>query len=85
MDKTQREINDAEWRNPENWAGIGPFKAYFSKRDSRIWVPLLWNSRAFSPATINLGHRYGLFALSLLFYMIIGIVAVIGWVEYHRK
>ena len=34
----QREINQAEWENPENWSesivGI-----YFSKRDSRVWVP----------------------------------------------
>jgi hypothetical protein len=77
MDQTrsQREINDGEWSNPSNWSGKWPANAYFSKRDSRIVVPALWNSM-FSPATINYGHRFGpltmsatlLFIFSVLFY-----------------
>ncbi|MBX9788604.1 MAG: hypothetical protein K2Y37_06785 [Pirellulales bacterium] len=55
---SQREINQAEWANPDNWSGTWPFNAYFSKRDSRIVVPGLWNS-TLSPATINYGHRFG--------------------------
>jgi hypothetical protein len=33
----QKEINDTEWKNPDNWSG--PF--YFSKKDSRIGEPTL--------------------------------------------
>lgn len=35
---TPQEGNEAEWRNPENWSGalVG---VYFSKRDTRVWVP----------------------------------------------
>jgi uncharacterized membrane protein len=34
----QRQINQAEWDNSENWSDsiVG---IYFSKRDSRVWVP----------------------------------------------
>ena len=32
--KTQYEINHAEWKNSDNWTTI-----YFSKKDSRSWVP----------------------------------------------
>jgi len=32
--KTQDEINQTEWENPDNWTTI-----YFSKKDSRPWVP----------------------------------------------
>ena len=35
---TQREIDDAEWRNPANWHG-GLLGIYYSKRDSRSFVP----------------------------------------------
>jgi uncharacterized membrane protein len=35
---TQDEINRAEWENPANWSG-GLLGVYFSKRDSRVWVP----------------------------------------------
>lgn len=48
----QREINDAEWANPDNWS----MGLYFSKRDQRVWVPkpvpvMGW--------TLNLGTRAG--------------------------
>jgi uncharacterized membrane protein len=34
----QEKINQREWENPANWSDsiVG---VYFSKRDSRIWVP----------------------------------------------
>ena len=35
---TQREIDDAEWRNAANWHG-GFLGVYYSKRDSRSFVP----------------------------------------------
>jgi uncharacterized membrane protein len=35
---TQQEINEQEWKNPNNWSeSLVGF--YFSKRDSRVWVP----------------------------------------------
>jgi len=42
--REQQAINDAEWHNPENWAGVGPWKVYFSTRDSRLFVPRWWNN-----------------------------------------
>lgn len=60
---TQDEINDAEWRNPENWSDrfVG---IYFSKKDTRTWVPkrsprLGW--------TLNLAHPRGAYWLIGLF------------------
>jgi uncharacterized membrane protein len=49
-------INQAEWENPDNWSGPRMLSHYFSKRDSRLWVPkqipgLGW--------TLNFGHRRG--------------------------
>ncbi len=52
---TQNEINDAEWRNPDNWSDriIG---IYFSKRDTRIWVPKRIPAMGW---TLNLAHPAG--------------------------
>ena len=52
----QENINQAEWENPANWSGPRWVSLYFSKRDSRVWVPkqipgLGW--------TINLGRPGG--------------------------
>jgi uncharacterized membrane protein len=47
MHKNER--NRLEWDNPNNWSG----QLYFSKEDSRIWVPK--RVRAFG-YTLNLGH-----------------------------
>lgn len=49
---SQREINDAEWANPDNWS-VG---LYFSKHDSRTWVP---KSIPWMGWTLNLGTRAG--------------------------
>jgi uncharacterized membrane protein len=35
----QKEINEAEWMNRDNWSGSRWASFYFSKRDSRTWVP----------------------------------------------
>ena len=48
----QKEINEAEWANPENWS-VG---LYFSKKDSRTWVP---KSVPWMGWTLNLGTRAG--------------------------
>jgi uncharacterized membrane protein len=52
MRMDQKEINKAEWSNPENWSG----GLYFSKRDSRTWVPkpIPWMGW-----TLNLATRAG--------------------------
>lgn len=35
----QKTINSAEWSNPDNWGGPRWISLYFSKKDSRTWVP----------------------------------------------
>jgi hypothetical protein len=85
--RRQTEINQEEWENQANWSGFGPYQAYFSKRDSRIFVPsrvwiptwTAWKGPIKGPSTINFGHRWGFFALSLLFYAIIAIFGSIVW------
>ena len=44
--------NDAEWSDPENW-GEGFFGFYFSRRDSRLWVPKRHPGLGW---TLNMGH-----------------------------
>lgn len=36
---TQDELNQQEWDNPDNWGGTSWLEFYFSKNDSRTWVP----------------------------------------------
>lgn len=48
----QQEINEAEWRNPENWN----LAFYFSKKDSRVIVPKRIRAMGW---TVNLGKRAG--------------------------
>jgi len=69
----QRELNDAEWANPDNWS----MGLYFSKRDSRAWVP---KSVPWMGWTLNLGSRTGacgliglLIALPLLMIVLMGL------------
>ena len=52
---TQKEINEQEWKNPDNWSGscIG---FYFSKKDSRTWVPKSIPGMGW---TLNLGKPAG--------------------------
>jgi uncharacterized membrane protein len=52
----QNEINDAEWRNPENWSGPKWASFYFSKRDNRTWVPKAIPSLGL---TLNIGNHAG--------------------------
>jgi serine/threonine protein kinase len=69
---SQAAINEAEWRNPNNWS-LG---FYFSKRDSRtLWVPR--RIRGFG-WTINLGHWQGAASLlaiiiSLILFIVLGV------------
>lgn len=72
------ETNQKEWDNPQNWSDrwIG---LYFSKRDSRLWVPkrnprLGW--------TLNLAHPAGAVWLFGLFLGII-LLIIAGCVASH--
>jgi len=48
----QHEANRREWENPDNWScGF-----YFSKKDTRVWVP---KSLPWMGWTVNLGTRGG--------------------------
>jgi uncharacterized membrane protein len=51
----QKKINQAEWENDANWSDtvVG---VYFSKKDSRVWVPKRVPSFGW---TVNLGHPSG--------------------------
>jgi len=82
ISEDQAATNSAEWNDPENWYGFGPWKVYASRRDSRIWVPI-WDN-VFSPQTINLGHRLGYFTQFLIFWAGIGIAATTVWMACHR-
>lgn len=54
-DKTQEEVNEAEWRDPTNWRG-GWLGLYFGKRDARLLVPKRRPGFGF---TVNLARREG--------------------------
>jgi len=51
----QKEINESEWKNPDNWSG-SVFGFYFSKKDTRTWVP---KSIPWMGWTLNLGKPAG--------------------------
>jgi hypothetical protein len=63
---TQHEINLLEWASPENWSE-GLVRTYFSKKDSRVFVPnrpwigdthpKSYPPISFSGTKINFGHR----------------------------
>lgn len=74
---TQREINEKEWQNPNNWSGFAINPAYFSKRDSRLFVPM--SRLGFgSVKTINFGHRWGLMVFSLMHAVLMMIALLIA-------
>lgn len=64
--RTQDEINQAEWENPDNWSTI-----YFSKKDSRTWVP---KKNPKHGSTINFGSSYG----ARWIYYLFGIFLLLG-------
>jgi hypothetical protein len=70
---TQKEIDIQEWKNPDNWSD-GFFKAYFSKKDSRLFVPGRFLQkfgitptyyRNWFGSVVNLGHRHGALCAAL--------------------
>ena len=52
----QQEINHAEWLNGDNWGGPKMLAVYFSKKDSRVWVP---QQKPSIGLTLNLAHTGG--------------------------
>ncbi len=56
----QAAINTAEWNDPRNWTGPKWLSVYFSKPDSRAWVPKQIPAFGW---TVNLGNPRGAFAL----------------------
>ena len=56
---TDNERDEAEWHNPANWHG-GPLGIYFSRRDSRSFVPKRIPAMG---VTINFAHKEGVAVL----------------------
>lgn len=52
MDTNERNI--AEWNDDKNWSRFGLLGIYFSKVDSRLWVPKATPGLGW---TINFAHR----------------------------
>ena len=70
----QDQINRAEWENSDNWSGPKALSVYFSKRDSRTWVP---KQKPNIGWTINLGKTAGVYWLiALLFGMPILVLVI---------
>jgi uncharacterized membrane protein len=62
----QDDINEMEWRNPDNWTWRGPLGLYASKRDTRLIVPKATPLMGF---TLNFAHprcTYALIAIAAL-------------------
>lgn len=75
----QEEINQKEWENPDNWGGPKWFSVYFSKRDTRTWVPkqIPWMGLWCKKATPNLAHAWGMLSLFSVFVLIFLLAIVI--------
>jgi uncharacterized membrane protein len=70
---TQQDLNDLEWKNPDNWSQRGLLGLYFSKKDSRIVVPKAMPSLGW---TLNLAHQAG--ALSLIGALLLPTFILVG-------
>ncbi|MDE2027279.1 MAG: hypothetical protein KGK03_05715 [Candidatus Omnitrophica bacterium] len=56
----QQGVNEQEWNDPNNWSGPAYCRCYWSKRDTRLWVP---KSNPALGWTINFGHKFGLLTM----------------------
>ncbi len=74
--RNQDEINQAEWKNSDNWSSI-----YFSKKDSRTCVP---KKNAKHGWTINFGSASGarwiyyFFGIFFLLGIVLGVIICFG-------
>ncbi len=74
----QDEINESEWRNPDNWGGPKWIAVYFSKNDSRTWVPKRVLSLGW---TMNLAHTPGVYWLTgVMVGVPLFLIAVFGFI-----
>ena len=75
----QREINRVEWGNPENWGGPVWMSVYFSKKDTRTWVPKQVPWMGF---TLNLAHTAGVVWLVSIIVLVavvpLSVLAIVG-------
>jgi uncharacterized membrane protein len=70
--RTQDEINQAEWENPDNWSlGSKWLRVYFSRKDSRTCVPKQIPRMG---VTLNLGRSSG---VAWLIGFLLGIPAIL--------
>ena len=67
---SQGEINDREWANADNWSGPRWMSLYFSKRDTRLFVP---KRMPWMGWTLNMGHSAG----AVSYVLILVIVALL--------
>lgn len=56
----QQQINQSEWENQQNWSGPVWLGIYFSRIDTRSWVPKRIPGMGW---TLNVGRQAGLFRL----------------------
>jgi len=70
----QAQTNQAEWAKPENWSSKGVLAVYFSKADTRVWVP---KARPALGWTLNLAHRAGVLWLLALLLMPTAVLAAL--------
>ena len=72
---TQDEINKAEWGNPDNWSEPNIMAMYFSKKDSRIFIP---KKISWMGCTINFGHNSAAYWLLIIYGLFFLLGALIG-------
>jgi len=77
----QKRINQAEWESDLNWGGPKNLGVYFSKRDTRIWVP---QSKPSIGWTVNLAHTSGIiWMVGICLGIILLLLYLSGWVFSH--
>ncbi len=84
IDPAQILINRKEWEDPDHWGGPYDTAVYFSRKDSRVWVP---HRRPGFGHTLNLAHPAGVtWALVICAIIIVVLVAVtwkiLPWAEW---
>lgn len=72
--REQDSVNETEWRNPQNWTGPKWLSVYFSKQDSRAWVPKQIPALG---KTVNLGNPRGALWLLVIVMAIIAALVIL--------